>query len=174
MKLGVKAKRNIGLIALTIVVIVAIILVVYFVQKSDDDSKLKYGHIGQAVSTSRADICVKDWRKAEDVEVYTVENRKCVYLLRVEIKAKKNLKVSSSTFEIKDSKNLTAEGLQRFPSGNETLEVIACEGEIVLKKGERNVYEILYEVENNRVASYFLYAFGARIDLGGTVTNTLS
>ena len=174
MKLGVKAKRNIGLIALTVIVVVAIILVVYFVQKNEDDGKLKFGHIGQVVSTSKADIRVIDWRKVEDVDGYTVVDGKCIYLMKIEIKAKKNIRVSSSKFEIKDGKNLTAQGIQRFPSGDETLEIIACEGEEYFKSGRRETFEILYEVENNRVASYFLYAFGARIDLGGTVTNTLS
>ena len=173
MKLGLKAKRNIGLIALTVVVVVAIILVIYFVQKNENDGKLKYGHIGQVVSTSKADICVKEWRKAEDVEGYTIKDGKCVYLLKVEIKAKKNIRVSSSKFEIKDSKNLTAEGIKRFSSGDETLQVIACEREEYFKSGRSETFEILYEVEDNRVVSYFLYAFGARIDLGGTVTSTL-
>ena len=58
-------------------------------------------------------------------------------------------------------------------SGDEALETVACEGEIVLKKGESKSYKLLYEVKSNRVASYFLYAYGARIDLGGTVQATL-
>ena len=62
MRLSIKAKRNIGLIAVTIAIVVAIILVVYFVQKNEDNGKLKTGAIGQVVSTTQADICVKDMR----------------------------------------------------------------------------------------------------------------
>ena len=78
MKLGLKAKRNIGLVVITLAVVVAIILVIYFVQKNSDDGKLKTGAIGQTVSTSQADICVKDWGIADDVEGYTVEDGKRV------------------------------------------------------------------------------------------------
>ena len=169
MKLGVKAKRNIGLVVVTIAVVVAIILIVYFVQKNDEDKKLKYGHVGQVVSTSQADICVKDWTVVEDADGYTVGEGKCVYLLKVEIKPKKKIRVSRSKFEVKDGKNLTAEGIQRFPSGDETLEIVACEGEEYFKGGRSETFEILYEVESNRIESYYLEAFGARIDLGGTV-----
>ena len=154
MKLGVKAKRNIGLVVVTIAVVVAIILIVYFVQKSDEDKKLKYGHIGQVVSTSQADICVKDWTVVADADGYTVGEGKCIYLLKVEIKANKNIRVSSSKFEVKDGKNLTAEGIQR---------------EEYFKGGRSETFEILYEVESNRIESYYLEAFGVKIDLGGTV-----
>ena len=68
MKLGVKAKRNIGLVVVTLAIVVAIILVVYFVQKNDDDSKIQNGHIGEAVSTSQAEICVRDMRKLQSVD----------------------------------------------------------------------------------------------------------
>ena len=166
MKLGVKAKRNIGLIAVTVVIIAAIILVVCLVQKHDDDSKLKYGHVGQVVSTSQADVHVKVWRIVENLDGYTVEDGKCVYLMEVEIKANKKITVSSEKFEIKDAKKLTAKVRQGVSSGDV---VNSNEGEITLKKGERKTFDILYEVDSNRTDSYFLYTLGARIDLGGTV-----
>ncbi|MDE5755872.1 MAG: hypothetical protein K2I23_02145 [Clostridia bacterium] len=169
MKLGVKAKRNIGLIAITIAVVVAIILVIYFVQKNEDDGKLKTGAIGKTVSTSQADICVKDMRVLQSVDGLTAEDGNCFLLVSVEIRANKKITVSSDKFEVKDGRNVTNVE-RRYPgSGDETMAVISCEGEIVLKKGESESYNLLYEVKNNRVDSYFLYAYGARIDLGGTV-----
>ena len=170
MKLGVKAKRNIGLVVVTLAIVVAIILVVYFVQKNDDDSKIQNGHIGEAVSTSQAEICVKDMRKLQSVDGLTAEDGKCYILVTVEIKANKKITVSSDKFEVKDGKNVT-NAERRYPaSGDETTVVISCEGEVILKKGESKSYNLLYEVEDNRVASYYLYAYGARIDLGGTVS----
>lgn len=169
MKLGVKAKRNIGLIVVTLAVVIAIILVIYFVQKNDADSKIRTGAIGQIISTPQADVCVKDMQKLRIFGALTAEDGKCFLLVSVEIKANKKLGVSSNKFEIKDGKNLTAEGRQQIPSGDTTIDIIASEGEIILKKGERKTCQILYEVEDNRVASYYLYAYGARIDLGGTV-----
>ncbi|MDE6361822.1 MAG: DUF4352 domain-containing protein [Clostridia bacterium] len=170
MKLGIKAKRNIGLVVVTLAIVVAIILVIYFVQKNDADSKIKTGAIGQTVSTSQADVCVKDMQKLQSHGSLTAEDGKCFLLVSVEIKANKKLTVSTSKFEIKDGKNITAEGREQIPSGDMTLEIIACEGEIALQKGESQTYQILYEVEDNRVASYYLYAYGAKIDLGGTVS----
>ena len=174
MKLGLKAKRNIGLVVITLAIVVAIILVVYFVQKNDDDKKLKYGHVGQVVSTSLADILVKDIKILQSVEGLTADEGKCFLQVTVEIKANRKIQVSSNKFQVKDGKNVT-NAERRYPaSGDEIMAVISCEGEVTLKKGESKSYEFLYEVESNRVASYFLYAFGARIDLGGTVINTLS
>ncbi|MDE5655146.1 MAG: DUF4352 domain-containing protein [Clostridia bacterium] len=170
MKLGLKAKRNIGLIAVTIAVVVAIILVVYFVQKSDDDGKLQTGAISQTVSTSQADICVKDMRVLQSVDGLTAEEGNCFLQVSVEIKANKKITVDSGKFEVKGGKNVTnANRHYDTSSGDEILEVIACEGETTLKKGESKTFNLLYEVEYNRVASYYLYAYGARIDLGGTV-----
>ena len=159
MRLSIKAKRNIGLIAVTIAIVVAIILVVYFVQRNEDDGKLKTGAIGQVVSTSQADICVKDMRILQSIDDITAGDGKCFLLLSVEIKANKKLTLSSGKFEVKDGINLTADG-KGF---------IALDGETTLRKGESKTFNLLYEVEYNRAESYFLYAYGARIDLGGTV-----
>ncbi|MDE6473512.1 MAG: hypothetical protein K2L70_00225 [Clostridia bacterium] len=172
MKLGVKAKRNIGLVVVTLAIVVAIILVIYFVQKNDADSKIKTGAIGQTVSTSQADVCVKDMQKLQSVGGLTAEAGKCFLLVSVELKANKNINVASNKFEIKDGKNLTAEGRQEILSGNITFDIIAYEGEM-FKKGRIERFDLLYEVEDNRVASYYLYAYGARIDLGGTVNKAI-
>ena len=114
MKLGVKAKRNIGLIVVTLAVVIAIILVIYFVQKNDADSKIRTGAIGQIISTPQADVCVKDMQKLRIFGALTAEDGKCFLLVSVEIKANKKLGVSSNKFEIKDGKNLTAKGGNKF------------------------------------------------------------
>ena len=164
MKLSVKAKRNIGLIAITVAVVVAIILVIYFVQKNDEDKKLVTGAIGQTVSTSQADICVKDMSILQSVDGLTAEDGKCFLQVTVEIKANKKIRLSSDKFEIKDGKNVTfAE--RRYPtSGDEVMSVIPCEGRVELKKGESGSYKLLFEVEK-RFDSHFLFAYGAKIDL---------
>lgn len=163
MKLGLKAKRNIGLVAITIAIVVAIILVIYFTQKNADDSKLKTGAIGQTVSTSKADILVKDVRILQSIDGLTAEDGKCFLRVCVEIKANKKITVSSNKFEVKDGKNVT-NAERSYPSGDESLIVVSCESEIVLKKGESESYELLYEVEK-RFAGHYLIAFGAKIDL---------
>ena len=169
MKLSVKAKRNIGLVVITLAIVVAIILVIYFVQKNDDDGKLQTGAIGQTVSTSQADICVKDMRILQSVDGLTTEEGNCFLQLSVEIKANKKITVYSGKFEVKDGKNVTFAERHYPTSGDEIMAVTPCEGGVTLKKGESESYTLLYEVKNNRVESYFLYAYGARIDLGGTV-----
>ena len=153
MKLGLKAKRNIGLVVITLAIVVAIILVIYFVQKNDDDNKLRTGAIGDTVSTSQADIHVTSMSMTNYEDGLFAEDGKCFLVLSVEIKANKKITVSSDKFEVKDGKNLTAED------------------ESVLKKGKSKSFRLVYEVERNRIASYFLYAYGARIDLGGTAIN---
>ena len=170
MKVSAKAKRNIGLIAINVVIVVAIILVIYFVQKNDDDSKMRYGHIGETVSTSQADILVKDMSILQSVDGLTVEDGRCFMLVQVEIKANKKIQVWSGKFDVKDAKNVTSAERHYPASGDEVMAVPYCESEVTLKKGESETYKLLYEVESNRIESYFLYAYGACIDLGGTVT----
>ncbi len=168
MRLSIKAKRNIGLIAVTIAIVVAIILVVYFVQKNEDNGKLKTGAIGQVVSTSQADICVKDMRILQSIDGLTAGDGKCFLLLSVELKANKKINVLSDKFEVKGGKNVMSEWRQEISSGATMEDVIANGGEL-FKAGREETFNLLYEVEYNRAESYFLYAYGARIDLGGTI-----
>lgn len=163
MKLSVKAKRNAGLIAITVVVIVAIILVIYFVQKNDADGKLKTGAIGQTVSTSQADVCVKNMRIFKSLDGLTAEQGNCFIWLSVEIKANKKIFVSCDKFQVNDGKNVT----EIYYAGSKEID---CDGEIILQKGESKTLELAYEVQAERVASFYLFAYGARIDLGGTVS----
>ncbi|MDE6189675.1 MAG: DUF4352 domain-containing protein [Clostridia bacterium] len=168
MKLTFKAKRNIGLVVMTIALIVAIILIVYFVQKNDIDSRLKNGSIGQTVSTSQAEVCVNDRKISKDFSVVTANGDKVFLLVKVEITANKKLTLSSKDFEVKDGLNVT----NAYSSDNGH-SFAAEESEVVLKKGESATYDLVFEVDGNRVESYFLYALGARIDLGGTVVGGL-
>ncbi|MDE7079192.1 MAG: DUF4352 domain-containing protein [Clostridia bacterium] len=168
MKLTLKAKRNIGLVVLTLVLIVAIILIVYFVQKSDSESKLKTGAVGQTVSTSQADVCVKELRVAQSVGEVEANDGKCFLLVRVEITANKKIKASSVDFEVKDGVNVT-NGYTSHNGHSFMVDAI----EYTLKKGESETFDLIFEVESERAESYYLYAFGARIDLGGTISNIL-
>ena len=89
-------------------------------------------------------------------------------LLSVELKANKKINVLSDKFEVKGGKNVMSEWRQEISSGATMEDVIANGGEL-FKAGREETFNLLYEVEYNRAESYFLYAYGARIDLGGTV-----
>ena len=168
MKLTFKAKRNIGLVALTVAVIVAIILIIVLVQKHSDDDKFVKGAVGQTVSTSQAEVCVKSLRVAQSVGDVEANGDKCFMLVKVEIKANKKLKASSCDFVIDGAKNVT----NSYVSDNgHAFAVDAVE--YTLKKDESETFDLIFEVERERTESYFLYAFGARIDLGGTISNIL-
>lgn len=164
MKLSFKAKRNIGLIVLTVAVIVAIILTIVLVQKYGDDEKPVRGAIGQTVSTSQADVCVNSMRVSQFVGEVEVKDGKCFLLVKVDVKANKKLKVSSCDFVVEGANNVT-DGY----SGKNGHAFYAELVEYSLKKGESVDYSLIFEVEKDRIESYFLYAFGAKIDLGGTV-----
>ena len=75
MKQSIKAKRNIGLIVLTVLVVVAIVLVIYFVQKADLDGRIKKGAIGQTLSAKSADVCVSHMNISQ-----SYFKNDCVYL----------------------------------------------------------------------------------------------
>lgn len=168
MKLTFKAKRNIGLIALTVAVIVAIILIIVLVQKYGADNKPVKGAVGQTVSTSQADVCVKSLRLAQNVGEVEANGDKCFMLVKVEITANKKLKASSYDFVVDGAKNVT----DAYSSDNGhafAADLVAY----TLKKGETADFFLIFEVERDRIESYFLYAFDAKIDLGGTVTPTL-
>ncbi|MBD5086340.1 MAG: DUF4352 domain-containing protein [Clostridiales bacterium] len=164
MKLSFKAKRNIGLIVLTVAVIVAIILTIVLVQKYGDDEKPVKGAIGQTVSTSQADVCVNSMRVSQFVGEVEAKDGKCFLLVKVDVKANKKLKVSSCDFVVEGANNVT-DGY----SGKNGHAFYAELVEYSLKKGESVDYSLIFEVEKDRIESYFLYAFGAKIDLGGTV-----
>ena len=168
MKLGIKAKRNIGLIVTTVLLIVAIVLIVYFVQKNELDGRIKTGAIGDIVSTAQAEVHVSDMKISDEFTVgdtvYTAHDGKVFMTVYVEVTAKKKLTLYSGDFEIKDGVNVTNE--YSSPNGNS---FCAEEAQTVLKKGERKTFTLRYEVDEGRTQSYFLCALGAKIDLGGSV-----
>lgn len=157
MKQSIKARRNIGLIVLTVLVVVAIVLVIYFVQKADLDGRIKKGAIGQTLSTKSADICVSNMRISSSIGGETAADDKCFFVLTVKFDAKKDMTVVADKFEVKGGRRVlqSADGFLNEKAS--------------LKKGESNTFKLVYEVENNRVDSYFLYGYGVQIDLGGTV-----
>ena len=168
MKLTFKAKRNIGLVVLTIAIIVAILLIIVLVQKYGGDDDIVKGAVGQTVSTSQADVCVKELRVAQSVGEVEANDGKCFLLVKVEITANKKIKASYVSFDVDGGTNVTT----GYSSNNgHAFYVDAVE--YTLKKGENETFDLIFEVEKNRAESYFLNAFGARIDLGGTISNTL-
>lgn len=161
MKLGVKSKRNIGLIAITLAVIVAIILIVYFTQKSDDDSALKRGGIGQTISINRADIVVMNMELRDAVGDLRADEGRCFFVINVAFKAKAKLVLSPESFEV-------IGGRQVFPVEDGTS---FFSNSLTLKKGEECNVNLAYEVESDRIESFYLKVFNAKIDLGGSNRN---
>lgn len=157
MKQSIKAKRNIGLIVLTVLVVVAIVLVIYFVQKADLEGRIKKGAIGQTLSTKSADICVSNMKVSEYANGEAAAEGKCFLMLSIEFVAKKDMTLVPDKFEVKGGRRV-------LHSADDYLNE-----KTALKKGESRTFKLMYEVEKNRVDSYFLYGYGVQIDLGGTV-----
>lgn len=101
MKQSIKAKRNIGLIVLTVLVVVAIVLVIYFVQKADLDGRIKKGAIGQTLSAKSADVCVSHMNISQSVGGETAADGKCFFVLTIKFDAKKDMTVVPDKFEVK-------------------------------------------------------------------------
>ena len=92
MKLTIKAKRNIGLIALTVAVIVAVILVVVLVNKYVDDKDLAKGAVGQTISTDQLSLEVVSLKNTlTEFGGKKASEGKCFMLAEVEVKAKKSV-----------------------------------------------------------------------------------
>lgn len=157
MKQSIKAKRNIGLIALTIAVIVAIILVVYFVNKADVGNGIKRGAIGQTVTVPTGEICVKNMQVTDGIDGKTAGSGNCIIIVSVEFKAGKNIKLIADKFDVPNGKKVSVEKEEYF------------NGSSSLAKGESKSFKLAYEVKKDSVDSFFFCGYGVKIDLGGTV-----
>ena len=159
MKLGVKAKRNIGLVVVTIAVIVAIILVVYFVQKNSDSRKTVYGHFGEATETSQAYLNVMDRYLTEVYDGVSAQEGNRFLVVDIEIKAKKKLTLASDKFYLNAAVNVTG----GYAGEGKVWEI--DEAGSVLKKGQSQSIRIIFELDENRQSDCYLYGYGANIDL---------
>ena len=153
MKQSIKAKRNIGLIALTIAVIVAIILVVYFVNKADDGNGIKRGAVGQTVSTANGDISVKSAKVVDSIGDITASDGKCLIVVSVEFKANKKITLSADKFAVDNANKISVDKEGYLVDSS------------VLQKGESKAFKLAYEVKKGSADSYFLSGYGAKIDL---------
>lgn len=162
MKLTYNAKRNIGLIALIVFVIVAVIAVVLLVQKYGGKEENSKGAIGQTLSSSAAELRVQDVKLLSEVEDKVAAEGKYFMLAKVKVTAKKKLTLEDSAFSLSGGTAVkTQSGEHWFAE------------QVALKKGESKEFYLLYEVEAERAASFYLTAFGCSVDMGGSVKSIL-
>ncbi|MDE7070593.1 MAG: hypothetical protein K2O86_01295 [Clostridia bacterium] len=159
MRLSIKAKRNIGLIAVTIAIVVAIILVVYFVQKNENNGKTVYGHFGEVIETSQAYLNVTDRYVTDTYEGVSVKEGNRFLVVDIEVKAKKKLTLASNKFYLNSAENVTNGYAGENSGWGLTVE------ERVLKKGQSQSIRLIFEVDDNRQSDCYLNGLGANIDL---------
>ncbi len=165
MKLGIKAKRNIGLIVLTVVVVAAVILTVYLVQRSDDSQKLKNAHIGQKLTCKDFEFSVVDVKNSlREFGGETPVDGYYFMAVTVVVNAKKNIKIDAQDFPVADAKHIYAD--------QDGYDVLDDKG-IYLKGGQDMKFALIYEAEAERAVEFYMRAFGYKINLGGTVSNVL-
>ena len=165
MKLTFKAKRNIGLIVLTVAVVAVIILVMVLVQKYGNDEKTKKGAVGQEISTERLNLQVVDLDNSlKEFADKKAGEGKCFMLAKVSVKAKTNFTLSPKKFSLSDGKkvNVQADGYDFLTK------------KVKLKEGEEKTFYLLFEVEANRVESFYLSGYSCRVDMGGSLANAFS
>lgn len=164
MKLSFKAKRNIGLIVITVAVVVAVFLIIFFVNKSEkeklESSKETSSHIGEVCTRDDLDYKVFANVKLSEFGELKADKGKCFLLIGIEITAKKDLTVKADDFKVDDGKAIvTDDG-----------EYVMLTDSKELKSGEKTTFYLLYEVQAERIESFYLHAYGYKIDLGGTTS----
>ncbi|MDE6614522.1 MAG: hypothetical protein K2K24_03330 [Clostridia bacterium] len=163
MKLTFKAKRNIGLVVLTVAVIAVIILTIALVQKNDDKDKIVKGGVGQIISADKIDLQVVSLKNSlKEFNGVSASDGKYFMLAKVSVKAKKKIAIEHSGFTLSDGKEIEiqAEGYDFLTEA------------VTLKKGEEKVFYLLYEVQAERMASFYLDGYNCRVDMGGSVNNS--
>lgn len=159
MKLSFKAKRNIGLVALTIAVVVAIILIVYYVEKADLDEPTAKGGIVQTLTTRDYDLVVEDLDKLGSFADKTADSGQIFFLVKVSMTARKDIKISPDKFVVADGKRIKTSA-----DGYEFLN-----GRTSIKAGETKDFYLMYQVKKDRMESFFLRAYNCKVDLGGSM-----
>lgn len=159
-----KLKKTIGLIALTVAVVVIIFLIVWYVQKSENDKKqaerLETAHIGQLCECDGFDmkILTLDNSLTELGDLKASEDN-CFLLIKTEIAAHKDITIKASDFEVKDGEYKTVAASDYEMLGEQ----------LTVKAGETKTFYLAYEVKSGRIESYYLQAYGYKVDLGGTL-----
>lgn len=160
MKLSFKAKRNIGLVAITIAVIVTVFLIIFFVNRCEKNKIEKSSHIGEICTTDNLEYKVFNNIKKTEFESLLANEGKCFLLIGIQVKAKKDITIKSSDFKVDDGQFVNA--------SSDEYDILNSQRQ--LKSGEETKFYLLCEVENDRIESYFIHGYGYKIDLGGTVS----
>lgn len=158
-----KVKKTIGLIALTLVVAVLIFLVIYFVQKGENDKKqaaqIKNAHIGETLACDGFRMTVSHLDNTlEEIGSIKAQEGNCFLLIEIKIDAEKEITLKLTDFSVDDAKSVSAE--------SQDYEILS--EDTTVKAGEESTFYLLYEAEKGRMESFYLKAYGYKIDLGGT------
>ena len=159
MRLNIKAKRNIGLVVVTLAIVVAIILIVYGVHRHENNGKTVYGHFGEVTETSQAYLNVTDRYVTDTHEGVNAREGNLFLVVDVEVKAKKKLTLASNKFSLNAAENVTNGYAGENSGWGLTVE------ERVLKKGQSQIIRLIFEVNENRQSDCYLNGYGANIDL---------
>lgn len=162
MKLSIKAKRNIGLIVITLAVVLAVFLIIFFVNKAEkeklENSRETSSYIGQLCKADDLDYKVFDNKKFQEFGDLKADEGNCFLLIGIELTAKKDITVKTKDFKVDDG--IFAEATsEEYYILNEDKDIAS---------GEKIVFYLLCEVESDRIESFYLHAYGYKIDLGGT------
>lgn len=157
MKLSIKAKRNIGLVALTIAVIIIVLVVIVLVNKCEQSKIEKQSYIGKLCEGSKLDYKVVSLDKLDEFGSYKAKDGNVLLLIGAQLKAKKDITVKSGDFTVDDGKYINVENSDYYMLTSKKV-----------SKGQEIDFYLLYEVKKGQIESFFLHAYGYKIDLGGT------
>lgn len=162
--MSVRVKKTIGLIVLTLVVVALIFLVIYLVQKSDVEKQkaeqLKSAHIGETLDCDGFVMTLTGLdNKREEIWSLKAQEGNCFLLIEIAVDAEKEVSLKQSDFSIKDGDAVYGQ----IDEGE------LLEDSITVKAEEKKTFYLLYEVKKGRLESYYLTAYGYKIDLGGTL-----
>lgn len=160
MKLSFKAKRNIGLIVLTLAVVLAVFLIVFFVNKADENNQIKDAHIGQQLESKKLSFKVNDMKIKNSFADIVASDGKCLMVVNVTATAKKDVELKRQDFSIE-------KGEQKY-SESEEYNLLDS---INLKSGQSVEFYLVFEVAQNQMASFYLTAYNYKIDLGGSMVD---
>ncbi|MDE7215690.1 MAG: hypothetical protein K2O08_02675 [Clostridia bacterium] len=164
MRLSIKAKRNIGLLALTVGIIVAIIVVIVLVNKYVDGNNLTKGKAGQTISTNELSLTASPKNSLTEFGGKKAGEGNCFMLVEVTVKAKKKITLVSDKFSLSDGKAVKAQS-----DGYEFLD-----GKVEIEAGEEKTFYLLYEVKANVADSFYLYGYSCSVDMGGSIADPFS
>ncbi len=161
--MSVRVKKTIGLIVLTLVIVALVFLVIYFVQKNDEEKKkaeqLENAHIGETLECEGFQMTVSHLDNTlEEIGSLKAQDGNCFLLIEIKIDAEKEVTLKKTDFSVEDANSVITD--------SQDYEILS--DDTTVKAGENKTFYLLYEVEKGKLESFYLTAYGYKIDLGGT------